>query len=367
MGLSTLNSCTKEYSDDSELPVETTPSLYIGNNNNFVYSLDPLTGSKKWEINAGSPVLASVVVHDNAAWVASSAGILYKINRGTGKVVAQRNFEAPILVTPLVHNGRIYVAAGSRVHWIDNTDLSTILVGDAGGQISGAPTVHSVEGLEYEQIFVTAQNTVRQLRADSLFTTSTFTAPEAGMFVASPCVENDTVMYIGNVNGKVYSVRTRNNAVRWTYATGGAIRSTVLTIGGNILFGSYDRSFYSVDTETGRLRWKVETGGEIVSSPYVFNQNVYFGGYDKAIYCIDIIDGDVKWKLNTPALMKGTPVVDNEYLYIGGYDQLLYCLDPIEGKQYWTKNIGGTVDGAPTVDNISSVSVSALDGAHPLK
>lgn len=367
LGLGTLNSCKKEFSEEPVIEAVATPSVYIGNNNNFVYALDPTTGAKKWEINAGSAVLASVVVHDNAAWVASSAGMLYKVNRATGKVVAERNFSAPILVTPLVYDGKIYVAAGSKIHLIDNTALTTIFSEDAGGAITGAPTIHNILGVEYPMLFVSAQNTVRSFRYDSLFVNTTFTAPDAGTFAMSPCIENDTVMYIGNLNGKVYAVNTRNNTVKWSYTSGGPITSTVLTIGGNILFGSADRNFYSIDTETGRLRWKHLTGGEITGAPYVYNQNVYFGSFDKFVYCIDIIDGEVVWQLETPALMKGSPVVSQEKVYIAGYDQIMYCLNAEDGKQYWTKNIGGTVDGAPMVDNIDTESVSAIDGNHPLK
>jgi outer membrane protein assembly factor BamB len=362
----TLNSCTK-YSEDVVLPKEVTATVYIGNNNNFVYALDPLTGEKKWELNAGSPVLASIVIHNNAAWVASSAGVLYKVDRATGRVLNQRDFGAPIIVTPLSYNNILYVAAGSRLHYINNGTLESIHTGDAGGIITGAPTINNILGFDYKYVFVAAQNTVRTFREDSLFTNTTFTAPDAGMFVTSPCVENDTIMYIGNTNGKVYGVNTRTSTVKWAYTTGGPITSTILTIGGNLLFGSHDANFYSIDTETGRLRWAIKTDDRIASSPFVYKQNVYFGGYDKNIYNIDIIDGVVKWKVPTVGLIKGSPVIHQDKLYIVGYDQIMVCLDTETGGQYWNKNIGGTVDGAPVLDNITSVAVPAIDGAHPMK
>lgn len=363
----TFNSCKKEYSNDTVIPKEVSTTLYIGNNNNFVYAMDPLTGEKKWELNAGSPVLTSVVIHNNAAWISSSAGILYKVNRITGKIINQRDFGAPILVTPLSYNNILYVAAGSRLHLIDNGTLATIHSGDAGGIITGAPTIHDIVGKAHKQVFVSAQNTVRTFREDSLFTNATFTAPDPGSFVSSPCVENDSIMYIGNQNGKVYAVNTRTNAVKWSYTTGGAITSTILTIGGNILFGSYDSRFYSLDTETGRLRWSIKTGDRISSSPFVYKQNVYFGGYDRNVYNIDIIDGTVNWKVPTVGLIKGSPIVYKDKVYIAGYDQIMICIDTETGEQHWNKTIGGLVEGSPMLDDVTISIVPATDGAHPLK
>lgn len=367
LGVLSLTSCKKEYSDDSPITLQPAASVYIGNNNNFVYALDPETGAKRWELNAGSPVLAGVVIHDNAAFISSSAGILYKVDRATGKVLMQRDFQAPILVTPLTYNNILYVAAGSTLHYLNNADLTSIHTANASGNITGAPTIAPILGFEHRYVFVSAGNSVQSFREDSLFSNSTFTAPDAGTFVMSPCIENDTVMYIGNMNGKVYSVNTRTNAVKWTYTTGASISSTLITIGGNVLFGSADKNFYSIDTETGLKRWHIATGDKITGAPYVDRQNVYFGGFDKNIYCIDIIDGEIVWQVPTVGLVKGSPIVHQGKLYIAGYDQIMYCLNSENGQQYWVKNIGGLVEGAPMLDNLNATTVSALDGAYSLK
>lgn len=366
-GVFVLQSCSKDFSPDTVIPKEVTSTVYIGDNSNFVYALDPDNGEKKWELNTGGPVLANVVIYDNAAWIGSTSGMLYKVDRATGAIINSRNMGSAISVTPLKFKDNLYVAAGNTLHMIDKNTLQSLFTGAAGGSITGAPTGHSILGFEHDHVFVSAGNTVRSFRYDSLFVNTTFTCPDPGSFEMSPCIENDTVMYIGNTNGNVYAVNTRTNAVRWSYTTGGAIYSTLLTVGGNILFGSHDSRFYSIDTETGMLRWNIKTGDRISSAPYVHNQDVYFGGYDKHVYCIDIIDGVVKWKVPTVGLIKGSPVVAKDKVYIAGYDQIMICLDAETGEQHWNKNIGGMVDGAPMVDNISSIYVPAIDGSNPLK
>jgi outer membrane protein assembly factor BamB len=365
--IATLTSCTKTFSDDTPLPNVVSNAIYIGNENNYVLALDPETGEKKWEFNAGAAIVGNVVIHDQAAIVTAANGMLYKIDRASGKVITERNFGKPIIVTPLTHRNKLYVAAGNDLHIINNTDLSTQHIGTVSGVITGAPTPSGIMGKEYEYIFVSHDNSVTSLRADSLFTYSTFTAPNTGAFLMSPCIESDTVMIIGNTNGEVYNVNTRDNSIRWTFTTNGANRSTILTVGGFVLFGSDDRNFRALDLATGRLIWNKEVGDKITSAPYVYNQKVYFGGFDKRIYCVDIIDGTTKWEMPTLGLIKGSPIVHQNKVFIGGYDQMMYCINAEDGSQYWSKNIGGLVIGAPILDNINEVIVPAIDGTHPMK
>lgn len=363
-----ISSCSKDYSDDTEIPKVLEPTLYSGNNNNYVYAIDPLTGAKKWEFNAKSPVVANVVIHNNAAWVGTTGGMLYKLDRITGKVISERNMGAPIVVAPLTRNNILYVASGSKLHSIDNGTLATIFEANAGTAISGAPTMNRIEGKEHEYVFLSnIGGQVKTFRADSLFDGWTFTSPLPGAFNSAVCVENESVAYIGNQNGFLYAINTRDGSMKWSYRTDGGIASSPITIGGNILFGSNDTYFYSIDTETGRLRWRIKTGDRITGSAYVYNQNVYFGSYDKEFYCVDIIDGVVTWKIPTPAIIKSSPVVYQNRIYFTGYDNVLYCLDPEDGGQYWTKNIYGQSDGSVMIDGISSVSVAATDGNHILK
>lgn len=363
-----ISSCSKNYSDDTAIPQTLVPTLYTGNNNNFVYAIDPLNGSKLWEFNAGSPVVAGVVIHNNAAWVGTTAGMLYKLDRITGKLISQRNMGDAIVVTPLTRNNVLYVAAGSKLHFIDNGTLGTIFEANAGFPISGAPTIEAILGKEHEYVFISnAGGQVRTFRADSLFNGWTFDAPTPGAFTSSVCVENDEVAYIGNENSFLYAINTRDGSLKWSYKTDGGIASSPLIIGGNVLFGSNDTRFYSIDSETGRLRWRIATGDRITGSAYVYQQNVYFGSYDKEFYCVDIIDGVVTWKIPTPAIIKSSPVVYQDRIYFTGYDNILYCLDPEDGGQYWTKNIYGQSDGSVMIDGLSTVVVPATDGNHPLK
>jgi len=364
-----ITSCSKDYSDDTQIQQVLEPTLYTGNNNNFVYAVDPLTGTKKWEFNAKSPVVANVVIHNNAAWVGTTAGMLYKLDRITGKVISERNMGASITTTPFVLDSRIFIAAGSVIHFIDNGTLESIDQNDVGARITSAPS--HAEFLAFENadiLFVTTETgQVKALSAALLDLIWTFNAPSPGAIISSVCNLDDLTAIVGSQSGDLYAINIFDGALKWTYETDGGIASSPITIGGNVLFGSDDTYFYSVDSETGRLRWKIKTGDRITGSAYVYNQNVYFGSYDKEFYCVDIIDGVVTWQIPTPAIIKSSPVVYQNRIYFTGYDNVLYCLDPEDGGQYWTKNIYGQTDGSVTIDGVTSVSVAATDGNHSLK
>jgi len=371
LALTGFNSC-KKYSPDTPLPVTYTSTLFVSSNNQIVYALDPISGDKKWKFSVDGEVQATPLVHNKTLYVGTSAGTLYSLNPQTGAQNITRNFGAAIVGTPIMRNDMLLVVAGSRIYALNATTLDDyypINVGpssyDAGGQILSSPAIHNIPSVQDKAIFISNMSGQVIALKDNLSVIWTFAPAGAQGFYSSPCVVNDSFLYIGNDNGNIYAVNTQDGTGKWAFATGGQVRSSPIQVGGNVLVGSGDRNFYSVDSATGLLRWKVQTGDEIQSSPVVFNQNVYFGSYDSRFYCVDIIDGTVKWDVITAALIKSSPVAYNGDIYFGGYDKLLYRLDAMTGAQRINPvNINGQMATSPVVDNITKVFVPSISGDY---
>lgn len=371
LALTGLNSC-KDYSKDTPLPDIYTPTLFVSSNNEIVYALDPISGEKKWKFSVDGEVQATPMIYRKSLYVGTSNGTLYNLNPQTGTQNTTRNLGAAIVGTPIMRGDILLVVAGTKIFTLNATTLDDyypITVGpssfDLGGQVLSSPAIHNIPGKQDKAIFIsTMGNNIVALKPD-LSVIWTFTPPEAGAFYSSPCVVNDSFLYIGNDNGKVYAVNTQDGTGKWSFTTGGQVRSSPIQIGGNVLVGSSDRNFYSVDSSTGLLRWKVLTGDEIQSSPVVFNQNVYFGSYDSKFYCVDIIDGTVKWNVPTAALIKSSPIAYNGDIYFGGFDKLLYRLDATTGAQkIHPISINGQMATSPIIDNITNVFVPSISGDY---
>lgn len=368
-----LTSCS-EFSKDSPLPEPYKQTLFVGSNNQIVYALDPISGNTKWKFSTESEIQASPLVYKDYVFIATVAGKLHRINCKTGIEDKNRSFEGSIIATPFVYNDVIYICAGNNVYAINPTSLGNrdVPVGHttqyaASGQIIASPTAHMIAGVSGPVLFVA--NMSNQIAAIDITTSMqplwTYSPTAAGAFYSSPCVVNDSFMYIGNDNGNVYCINTTSHTEKWSFKTDGQVRSSPIQKGGNVLVGSNDRHFYSVDSATGLLRWKIKTGDVIQSSPSVFDQNVYFGSYDGNMYCVDIIDGRIKWKMLTGALIKSSPLLYRGDVYFGGYDKNIYRLDAYTGAQKSNPvNIYGQMFCSPVIDSVGGGAVPSISGNY---
>ena len=353
------------YSPDEPLPTPYTQSLFISSDNQIVYSLDPETGKRKWQATVDGAVKATPVVLNNALFVATIKGNLYKFDLQHGTEISPHiNLAGAIYGTPLIYNGNLLVPAGNRLVYLQTADFEEIWSYDHGAPITTSPTNHAIAGIHDNAIFFSGNdNTVVALDHEGIELWS-YTPSEAGSFQSSPCVVNDSFLYVGNNNGNLYALRTQEGTLNWTFTSLGRIQSSPIHIGGNVLFGSDDRNLYSVDSATGLLRWKVQTQDRIVSSPIVHNQFVYFGSYDGTIYSVDIIDGTVEWESPSFGLIKSSPVVYRNNLYIGSYDKNLFCLDAATGQQRWLYNVQGQMETSPIIDSVGGAAVPSISGNY---
>lgn len=364
----TIFSCKKEYSPDNPFPDVYTSSIFISSNNRIVYALDKETGKRKWEFQVDGEVHATPVLFKGGLFIGTTQGTLYKLDPQYGKVVAKRTLYSPILATPIGINDRLIVPVQNDTVYAFNPDdinADPIWKKAVGDQISSSPAIHTIAGRSETGLFIAGtSNKVYALNLDDGSILWTYTPTDAGSFYSSPCVVNDSFLYIGNDNGNVYSVQTYDGIQRWQFVTDGAVRSSPISVGGNILVGSSDRYLYSIDSTTGHLRWKVQTGDRIISSPTVDNQYVYFGCYDFNLYCVDIIDGTLKWKKQTFGLIQSSPVIVNGTVYFGSFDKNLYALDTADGGTKWFYDVEGQMECSPIVDTVGGAAVPSISGSY---
>ena len=364
--LAGLSSC-KDYSPDQPFPDVYTQTLFVSSNNQIVYAIDPISGESKWKFPVAGEVHATPLLYNKNLYVGTLDGNLYRIDPQYGTEQTVRNFGAPIVGTPIVRENVLLIAAGARLYAVDPVSLSDI-VGitpfDIGGDIMASPAIHNIAGGQTKAIFIAGMNNRVVALNESLQQIWSFTPTQNGAFYSSPCVINDSFLYIGNDNGRLYALKTVDGTEKWNFVTNGQVRSSPIQIGGNVLFGSSDRYFYSVDSALGQLRWKVQTGDEIQSSPAVYNQNVYFGSYDRSFYCVDIIDGTIKWTQLTSQLIKSSPVIYRGDVYFGSYDKNLYRLDANDGSQKFVFNINGQMATSPIIDSVGGAAVPSISGDY---
>jgi outer membrane protein assembly factor BamB len=161
--------------------------------------------------------------------------------------------------------------------------------------------------------------------------------------------------------------------VRWTFATGGAVRSSPAILGGVVYIGSTDGYLYALDERTGRLRWRYAGGSAVTASPAVAGGLVFAQTYDGRAFALRAADGRPVWtrSLGPAARLAwghesgddyaSSPAITGTRIYIGGIDGNVYALDARSGAVIWRLRTGGRIWSSPAVAG-DAVYVGSLDG-----
>src|SRR5947209_10660422 len=93
---------------------------------------------------------------------------------------------------------------------------------------------------------------------------------------SSPVVHGLSV-FLGDQGGTVYSFRTYDRHLNWTFHASGSVKGGAAFAHDTIYFGDYGAHVYAVNARDGREIWSAGAGGSIYSTPAVAFGRVYLG------------------------------------------------------------------------------------------
>lgn len=364
----TLSSCKKEFSNDDPRDKVQQKAVYSVNASGVVYAINPEDGSKIWERKLPNTAWATPVVFSNYLYVFETNGNLDKIDPKTGEILNTIVLPGTVTGTPLVAQGRIFVPVGTKVMSIDpnNMDPRNVWIYDAGEEVKTSPVMEqmTIYNKIANVVFVAGKEHIHAIKADSMLVVYKKRVG-TGDFESSISAPNKNFLYVGNNDKNLYALNLIDGTVFWSYPTASEIKSSPISIGGNIIVGGGDNKLYSVDSATGMTRWIIATNDRILSSPVYYNQTVYFGCNDFNLYAVDVIDGVVKWKGFTDGVITTSPVIYNNQVFFTSADQNLYALNATTGMQKWVHNINGITYSSPIVDTIGGAVYPSISGNYP--
>jgi outer membrane protein assembly factor BamB len=148
--------------------------------------------------------------------------------------------------------------------------------------------------------------------------------------------------------------------LKFTFAAGGPIASSVSIVGTTAYFGSWDGYEYAVSTATGALIWKQFLGTTsdpgcnpvnigVTSAPAIVNGVLYVGGGGPYWYALDPTTGNILWKVYTGDNSQAgahynwsSPLIVGNYAYIGVASN---CDNPLVQGQLLQVAISGAQQG----------------------
>jgi outer membrane protein assembly factor BamB len=252
-----------------------------------------------WTFSTGAPIDGSVLVQNQVAYVADSAGHIDAINIPTG--------------------GQLWSTSTPDGSTIVNTPALT-----QGGFVAAATT--SGEVFEVNQ-------TTGAIR---------WSVTPGGDFVSSPTVAG-TTLYVANSAGAITALNAATGATLWSVSVGSAVAGgiSVDPVANMLFVGDAGGSVVALNATTGATDWTAAGSGSFTAAPMALGSVVYAGSTSGTVYAMAEATGAVKWTYNAGApisaplaseageILVGTPT--GHVLYLTGKGTLTFDVS-LSGK-----------------------------------
>ena len=297
--------------------VESSPAVvdgvvYFGSNDSILYAVDAKTGREIWRFAVKYAIRSSPAVANGVVYIGTDDYAVYAVDAATGKMKWSKKTDNLVLSAPAVNLGIVAVGCSDGIFYTFNANNGRPrLQFDTFSTVTSSPAVQDKyayfadnRGWFYA-IDITRknwlwENKLRQYwNALYLYGVAPKPSPPSGLLwniplytgffgvntVSSPVLVDNTA-YLG-VGNDVVSVDLTAHKVGWTFHTNGAVTSSPVSVGNEIIFGSQDGRVYSVNKDTGEKLWDVQLGAATTSSAAVYNGVLFIGCDDGMLYAIE--------------------------------------------------------------------------------
>jgi outer membrane protein assembly factor BamB len=286
--------------------------------------LDPPFGSSEWSFQAGKLLEFQPIAVKGRIYFMDKDGMFYALDSGSGHVQWKRKIGTLNASSPAYSQGRLFAVNlepqqavairprphGSEVLWRHSLP----------GRSESSPLVHAgkvIFGCESGDIFA----------LDAKSGKIDWTVHTGGPVKGALAFDKGMV-FADNYAGEVWALDAANGHVKWTAHTqgggflhGGGAYSTPAVAWGRVYLGGLDGRVYSYVAKTGELAWSHSTGAEVYPSPAAADTphsppTVYLGSEDKRFYALDARTGEVRWERSVGGIVLGSSSVVGETVYV---------------------------------------------------
>lgn len=113
--------------------------------------------------------------------------------------------------------------------------------------------------------------------------------------------------------------------------------SSVVTDGKRLFVASRDKHLYALDAKTGRERWRVEAGDIMTATPVLHGGNVIFAAYDGQVRAVSASDGKPRWTYDAKLAVAGDLTIADGRVLAGSRTYDLIALDAKTGRELWKR------------------------------
>lgn len=269
-------------------------------------------------------------------------------------------------LTPTASGDHLYLPLASGILISLNTsDGHIIWRTDIGGDLSSSPIaddrgVYVASEMSGLKVSSRANGALRALGREGGITLWMRTIP---MPIQGSMVGNETNLYGGSSDGKVYAIKKQTGDIIWVMQHSASFNSQPTLSGSRLYIGSDDGSLFSLDQSSGRIVWRYRTRGSVHGRVAVFDGLVYFGSTDGYVYAVRETDGSLRWRRRTGASVQTVATTRTGLLALS-FDNFVYSLSFGNGDSRWKRQLAGRIAAEPltTADGALFTPLSSTIG-----
>jgi hypothetical protein len=179
---------------------------------------------------------------------------------------------------------------------------------------------------------------------------------------ASAAAHGDRV-YLGNTDGVMFAVDTRDGSVAWSHAAGRPIHGEATVTDDAVIFACDNGWLVRLNRASGKEVWRYDLGDarvpRVPPNPYVFDYDhcaprpvlrdgvLYVGAGDGSFHAVDAAAGTRIWRHAAQGKVRASAAVDDAWVVFGTLAGTIHGLDRASGAQRWQFKTGGPVTSTP--------------------
>ena len=319
----------------------------------------PETLDLLWSFKTAGPVLSSAVVQDGCVYIGSADKHLYALDLDTGEKIWAFKADSAIEAPPTVITDTVYVGdLGGFVYAVDAKSGEKRWSYETKGEVAGA--VNWAQVGERLCVLVGSHDAyVHCLDARSGEPIWRF---ETESYVNGTVAVSGDLCAFGGCDAFVYVVHTADANEVTRIDAGAYVASSTVFDESRVYAGNYDGLFLSASIDDPNQRWEYTIeGGEIFSSAAVSPDWIVVGDRDSQVLCLDRHTGTLKWTFKTLDAVDSSPVIAGDKVVVGSDDGRVYLLSLETGKKLWSYELGEPIVSSPAVSH-GRVVIGCKDG-----
>lgn len=233
----------------------------FGDDHGRLHCLDVRRQTDLWECSLQGAIHGAPLADEACIYAGTSEGVVAVVDARTGRIVRQARIPARETARPariagglaLSNRGVLVSAMDGGLYLFPTYDTGVVRLFDAKEPIYTTPVIHH------------------------------------------------TLAVLGTAGGTVCAVDLRTATSAWTFAAGGAIRSTPLLAGGVLYVASHDHALYALSASTGQELWRISLGHTIVTTPILSHGLLIFADNRGMAAAIDPATREEVWRFDFQA------------------------------------------------------------------